>query len=89
MQTKKLRKTAACFMAGILFSFSAAYAAPLELTLEDAVKMTLETNPTGKMAVYDFESSKGALTAARSYRWPTVSGTDIYARTWSGERSRG
>ena len=87
MQTKKLRKTAACFMAGILFSFSAAYAAPLELTLEDAVKMTLETNPTGKMAVYDFESSKGALTAARSYRWPTVSGTDIYARTWSGERS--
>ena len=28
----------------------------------------------------------GALTAARSYRWATISGTHVDARTWSGDK---
>ena len=64
---KWLRNTAAS-VAIFMQLCSVANAAQLELTLEDAVKMTLATNPTGKMAVYDFEASKGALTAARSRR---------------------
>ena len=45
-----------------------------ELTLEQAVSLALLNNPTGKIAVFDYEAAKGTLTAARSYRWPTVSG---------------
>ena len=82
---KKLRKMAACLMAGMLLSLPAAFAAPLDLTLDNAVKMALDTNPTGKMAIYDFEASKGALTAARSYRWPTVAGVNNSSKTWAGD----
>ena len=82
---KWLRNTAAS-VAVFMQICSVANAAQLELTLEDAVKMTLATNPTGKMAVYDFEASKGALTAARSYRWPTIAGTHVDTRTWNGEK---
>jgi len=87
MQTKKLRKMAACLTAGMLLNFSVAFAAPLELTLDNAVKMALETNPTGKMAFYDFEAAKGALTAARSYRWPTVTYNNTSLSSWAGTRS--
>jgi outer membrane protein TolC len=80
----------ACVLTGLLLSASTAFAAspaPLELMLEEAVKMTLESNPTGKMAVYDFEAAKGALTSARSYRWPTITGTHYDKATWAGKKS--
>ncbi len=56
-------------------------AAPMELSLDQAVSMALANNPTGKIAVFDYEAAKGALTAARSYRWPTVSGSHTDARS--------
>ncbi|HWR30197.1 MAG TPA: TolC family protein [Negativicutes bacterium] len=59
---------------------------PTELTLDQAVKMALTNNPTGKIAVFDFEAAKGSLTAARSYRWPTISATHKDAWTWHGEK---
>ena len=62
----------------------AAPQAPRELTLDEAVMMTLASNPTGKIAVFDFEAAKGSLTAARSGRWPTVAGTHKDSWTWAG-----
>jgi len=59
---------------------------PTELTLDQAVNMALTNNPTGKIAVFDFEAAKGSLTAARSYRWPTISATHKDAWTWHGEK---
>ena len=58
-----------CFNLGA----SSAMAAPLEISLDEAVQMALKNNPSGKIAVFDYEAAKGALTAARSYRWPTAS----------------
>ena len=55
----------------------------MELTLDQAVSMALANNPTGKIAVFDYEAAKGALTAARSYRWPTVSGNHTDSRSKS------
>ena len=74
VKTIKLGIITVCLMAGMLTALPAAFAAQLELTLDNAVKMALESNPSGKMAVYDFEAAKGALTSARSYRWPTLTG---------------
>ena len=61
------------------------FAAAKDLTLEDAVRLALTNNPSGKIAVHEFEAAKGALTAARSYRWFTISASHKDARTWSGE----
>lgn len=86
-QTQKWIRWAAGPMAAVLLLCSTVLAAPpadsapsasaapavVDLTIEDAVRMTLATNPAGKMAVSDYEAAKGALTSARSYRWPTVS----------------
>ena len=55
--------------------------APVELTLDAAVTMALQNNPSGKIAVFDYEAAKGALTAARSYRWITISGSHTDARS--------
>jgi outer membrane protein TolC len=85
-----MKKMAGCLIA-ILLMTSVAYAAQgtaivaKELTLDEAVRLALTNNPTGKIAVFDFEAAKGALTAARSYRWFTISASNKYARTWSGE----
>jgi outer membrane protein TolC len=57
-----------------------------EITLDQAVNMALTNNPTGKIAVFEFEAAKGALTAARSYRWPTLSYNHKDAWTWYGEK---
>lgn len=54
---------------------------PMELSLDQAVSMALTNNPTGKIAVFDYEAAKGVLTAARSSRWPTVSGSHTDARS--------
>lgn len=54
-----------------------------ELTLDQAVNMALSTNSAGKIALFDYEAAKGALTSARSFRWPTVSGSHTDARTMS------
>ena len=90
MNTKKrLRKLAACLLVGMLLSLSTAFAAetavttsaPTELTLDQAVNMALTNNPSGKIAVFDYEAAKGALTAARSYRWPTIAGSHTDARS--------
>ena len=48
--------------------------------------MALTNNPTGKIAVYDFEAAKGTLTATRSYRWPTLTATHKDTWTWHGEK---
>ena len=54
-----------------------------ELTLDEAIKLALTNNPAGKIAVFDFEAAKGALTAARSARWPTISGSHTDSRSLS------
>ncbi len=61
------------------------FAAAKELTLDEAVRMALANNPSGKIAVYEFEAAKGALTSARSYRWFTVSVNHKDSWTWNGE----
>lgn len=96
---KKLRAMAACLALGILFGSSVALAAPaaapaqqeapakIDLSLEQAISLALTNNPTGKMAVFDYEAAKGALTATRSYRWPTVSFTNKASWSNAGEAS--
>ena len=65
---------------------TSAQPAPLtEVTLDQAVNMALINNSSGKIAVFEFEAAKGSLTAARSYRWPTLSYTHKDAWTWYGE----
>ncbi len=61
------------------------FAAAKDLTLDEAVRMALSNNPTGKIAVYEFEAAKGALTSARSYRWFTLSVNHKDSWTWNGE----
>ena len=94
---KKLRRLAALLAMGLLLTAStlvgaepaatpASQPAPVtEITLDQAVNMALTNNPTGKIAVFEFEAAKGSLTAARSYRWPTLSYTHKDAWTWYGE----
>jgi len=55
-----------------------------EISLDEAVKLALTNNPTGKIAVFDYEAAKGALTAARSYRWPTISASHRDTQSWAG-----
>ena len=62
--------------------------APIDLTLDQAVQLALTNNPSGKIAVFEFEAAKGALTAARSYRWPTISGTHRDSRTLAAPTER-
>ena len=93
MNTKKrLRSLAVCLSGVMLLSVSSVFAEsaaavpkPTELTLDQAVNLALTNNPSGKIAVFDYEAAKGALTAARSYRWPTITGTHKDSWTWSGE----
>ena len=93
MNTKKwLRNLAVCLSVVMLLSVSSVFAEsaeavpkPTELTLDQAVNLALTNNPSGKIAVFDYEAAKGALTAARSYRWPTITGTHKDSWTWSGE----
>lgn len=54
-----------------------------ELTLDQAVDMALANSSAGKIAVFDYEAAKGALTSARSFRWPTVNGSHTDARIMS------
>ena len=56
----------------------------MEMTLDQAVQLALTNNPSGRIAVFDYEAAKGALTAARSYRWPTISATHRDAWNWAG-----
>ena len=81
-----LRFTAASILTVMLLC-NVAFAAPMELSLDKAVRMALDTNPAGKMAFYDFEAAKGALTAARSYRWPTATYNNTSLNSWAGTRS--
>ncbi|MBP2665047.1 MAG: type secretion outer membrane protein, TolC family [Firmicutes bacterium] len=87
-QNKQWIKNAAAAIMGVLMLWSTAFAAPpapTELTLDQAVNMALTNNPSGKIAVFDFEAAKGTLTAARSYRWPTLSGNHKDTWAWAGE----
>ena len=95
---KKLRRLAALLATGLLLTAAtlvgaepaanpATTVAPVtEITLDQAVNMALTNNPSGKIAVFEFEAAKGSLTAARSYRWPTLSYTHKDAWTWYGEK---
>ena len=94
LKQKKLRSLAAYLVLVLLASgLATGYAAPdtpgtaRELTLDEAVKLALTNNPTGKIAVFDFEAAKGALTATRSYRWPTLSAAHRDSWTWAGENA--
>ena len=71
-------------------ALAAAPAAPvtMDLTLDQAVQLALTNNPSGKIAVFDFEAAKGALTAARSYRWPTINATHRDSRTLAPSTER-
>ena len=87
-----MKKWIACLLlmmmlTGVVAAAPASTGTVKEISLEEAVKLALINNPTGKIAVFDFEAAKGALTAARSYRWFTISASNKYARTWSGEAS--
>ena len=87
--------TILCVLSAILFQWihityaepaeSAAQPAPVELSLEQAVNLALTNNPSGKIAVFDYEAAKGTLTATRSYRWPTVTYTNKPTWTFSGD----
>ena len=90
-QTKQwINKLAVCLLAMLLLT-GIALAAPetagaaKELALDEAVKLALTNNPSGKIAVFEYEAAKGALTSARSYRWFTISASHKDSRTWSGE----
>ena len=91
IKQKKLRSLAAYLVLVLLASgLATGYAAPdtpgtaRELTLDEAVKLALTNNPTGKIAVFDFEAAKGALTAARSARWFSISASHKDAQSWAG-----
>ena len=69
IKQKKLRGLAAYLVIAMLMSVLATgYAAPgpsavaKELTLDEAVRMALANNPSGKIAVFDFEAKLNALT---------------------------
>jgi len=88
-QTKQwINKLAVCLAAMLLLT-GIALAAPetagmaKELALEEAVRMALTNNPSGKIAVFEYEAAKGALTSARSYRWFTISAQHKDARSLS------
>ena len=72
-------------LAGTALAAGPAAPATMDLTLDQAVQLALTNNPSGKIAVFDFEAAKGALTAARSYRWPTISATHRDSWTWAGK----
>ena len=55
-----------------------------ELTLDEAVKLALTNNPTGKIAVFDFEAAKGKLTEARSARWFSINAKHKDLQSWAG-----
>ena len=52
-------------LAGTALAAGPAAPATMDLTLDQAVQLALTNNPSGKIAVFDFEAAKGALTAAR------------------------
>ena len=92
IKQKTLRVLAAYLVIAMLTSaLATGYAAPgttnvaKELTLEEAVRLALTNNPSGKIAVHEFEAAKGALTSARSYRWGTISVSHKDSWTWNGE----
>ena len=75
--------TAVMLMMGTVLAAPGTGATTKELTLDEAVKLALTNNPTGKIAVFDFEAAKGALTAARSARWFSISASHKDARSLS------
>jgi len=92
IKPKRLPVIAACLagvilMSGMITGFAAAVVpmAPRELTVDEAVRLALANNPSGKIAVFEFEAAKGALTSARSYRWFTISAQHKDSWTWNGE----
>jgi outer membrane protein TolC len=87
-QNRSFKKfLACCALAAVFFQgTNVTNAAATELTIEQAVNMALTNNPSGKIAVFDYEAAKGELTAARSYRWPTLSATHKDSWSWSGEK---
>ena len=92
IKQKRLPVIAACLagvilMSGMMTGFAAAVVpkTPQEITVDEAVRLALANNPSGKIAVFEFEAAKGALTSARSYRWFTISAQHKDSWTWNGE----
>ena len=57
----------------------------MDIALDQAIKLALANNHTGKIAVFDYEAAKGTLTATRSYRWPTITYANKPTWTFSGD----
>ena len=92
IKQKRLPVIASCLagvilMSGMMTGFAAAVVpkTPQEITVDEAVRLALANNPSGKIAVFEFEDAKGALTSARSYRWFTISAQHKDSWTWNGE----
>lgn len=64
-------KAGTLLMAGLLLT-APVQASPVALTLEESVRMALNTNPTVKMAVADREKASGALRTARGGAGPSL-----------------
>ena len=76
----------ACILTTMFFQWiHIAYAEPTDLSLNEAISLALTNNPTGKMAVFDYEAAKGTLMATRSYRWPTITYTNRMSWTDYGD----
>ena len=84
MKKRKSRLVVVSVVLCIQFIAATVLAAPMELSLDEAVQMALKNNPSGKIAVFDYEGAKGALTAARSARWMTATVTHNDYRIFSG-----
>ena len=61
----------------LLFSTAAAFAAPLELSLDESVALALKNNPTVKMAEKDQENYAGALASTKAGQWPQLNAKHI------------
>ena len=75
-------------LAGTALAAGPTAPATMDLTLDQAIQLALTNNPSGKIAVFDYEAAKGALTTARSYRWPTISATHRDSRTLAAPTDR-
>ena len=76
MQKRKGWKTVmtAMLVSGLLCG-QTAWAADVDLTLQEAIEKALATNPTGQMALADQKKAEGALRQARAGRMPVLNYT--------------
>lgn len=84
-----LAKRATALIVGSMLATAAlpGFAAPVELTLDEAIAMALRTNPSIKMSEYDLEKSKWDVKGAKAAKAPSVSLSHNSIRSKSPESS--